>query len=38
MDLEDFLHRCEYAWQVFVTGDPGPAMLLFSPSRRRNAG
>jgi hypothetical protein len=30
MDLEDFVHRCEDAWQVFVTGDPGPAMLLFS--------
>lgn len=30
MDLEDFVHRCEEAWQVFVTGDPGPAMLLFS--------
>jgi hypothetical protein len=31
MDVEDFVHRCEDAWQVFVTGDPGPAMLLFSP-------
>ncbi len=30
MDLEDFVHGCEDAWQVFVTGDPGPAMLLFS--------
>jgi ketosteroid isomerase-like protein len=30
MDLEDFVRRCEDAWQVFVTGDPGPAMLLFS--------
>lgn len=33
MDLEDFVRQCEQAWQVFVTGDPGPAMLLFS---RRN--
>jgi ketosteroid isomerase-like protein len=33
MDLEDFVRQCEEAWQVFVTGDPGPAMLLFS---RRN--
>jgi ketosteroid isomerase-like protein len=29
MDLKDFVRRCEEAWQVFVTGDPGPAMLLF---------
>jgi ketosteroid isomerase-like protein len=33
MDLDEFVHRCEDAWQVFVTGDPGPAMPLFS---RRN--
>jgi ketosteroid isomerase-like protein len=30
MDLEDFVRQCEEAWQVFVTGDPGPAMRLFS--------
>jgi ketosteroid isomerase-like protein len=33
MDLEDFIRQCEQAWRVFVTGDPGPAMVLFS---RRN--
>jgi ketosteroid isomerase-like protein len=30
MDLDEFVSRCEKAWQVFVTGDPGPAQLLFS--------
>ena len=30
MDLDEFVRQCEAAWQVFVTGDPGPAMLLFS--------
>jgi len=30
MDIDDFVRRCEEAWQVFVTGDPGPAMLVFS--------
>jgi ketosteroid isomerase-like protein len=30
MDLDEFVGQCEQAWQVFVTGDPGPAMLLFS--------
>jgi ketosteroid isomerase-like protein len=30
MDLYEFVSQCEQAWQVFVTGDPGPAMLLFS--------
>ena len=30
MDLKDFVRRCEEAWQVFVTGDPSPAMRLFS--------
>ena len=30
MDLDDFVRQCEQAWQVFVTGDAGPAMLLFS--------
>ena len=30
MDLDDFVDQCEQAWQVFVTGDAGPAMLLFS--------
>ena len=30
MDLDEFVRQCEKAWQVFVTGDPGPAMLLFS--------
>ena len=30
MDLNEFVSRCEQAWQVFVTGDPGPAQLLFS--------
>ena len=30
MDLDEFVRQCEEAWQVFVTGDPGPAMLLFS--------
>jgi len=29
MDLEDFVRQCEEAWQFFVTGDPGPAVLLF---------
>lgn len=30
MELEDFVQRCEEAWQVFVTGDPTPAKALFS--------
>lgn len=30
MDIDDFVHQCEEAWQVFVTGDPVPAKLLFS--------
>lgn len=30
MDLDEFVSQCEQAWQVFVTGDPGPAQLLFS--------
>lgn len=30
MDLDEFVRQCEQAWQVFVTGDPGPAKLLFS--------
>ena len=30
MDIGEFVRQCEEAWQVFVTGDPGPAMLLFS--------
>ena len=30
MDLDEFVSHCEEAWQVFVTGDPGPAKLLFS--------
>jgi ketosteroid isomerase-like protein len=30
VDLDEFVSRCEQAWQVFVTGDPGPAALLFS--------
>jgi ketosteroid isomerase-like protein len=30
MDLDEFVGRCEQAWQAFVTGDPGPAKLLFS--------
>ena len=30
MDLDEFVSECEQAWQVFVTGDPGPAKLLFS--------
>lgn len=30
MGLEDFVRQCEEAWQAFVTGDSGPAMLLFS--------
>lgn len=30
MDLEEFVSQCEQAWQLFVTGDPGPAKLLFS--------
>lgn len=34
MDLDEFVRQCEEAWQVFVTGDPGPAMRLFS--RRDN--
>ena len=34
MELDEFVRQCEDAWQVFVTGDPGPAMRLFS--RRRD--
>lgn len=30
MDLDEFVSRCEHAWQVFVAGDPSPAKLLFS--------
>jgi ketosteroid isomerase-like protein len=30
MDLEDFVRQCEEAWQLFVTGNPEPAMHLFS--------
>jgi ketosteroid isomerase-like protein len=30
MDLDEFVSQCEQAWQVFVTGDPTPATLLFS--------
>jgi len=30
MDLDEFVSQCEQAWRVFVTGDPGPAKLLFS--------
>jgi ketosteroid isomerase-like protein len=30
MDLDQFVRQCEEAWQVFVTGDPGPALPLFS--------
>jgi len=30
VDIDDFVRQCEEAWRVFVTGDPGPAMLLFS--------
>ncbi|QGN58042.1 DUF4440 domain-containing protein [Nostocoides sp. HKS02] len=30
MDLDEFVSQCEQAWQIFVTGDPGPAKLLFS--------
>jgi ketosteroid isomerase-like protein len=30
MDLDEFVSQCEEAWQVFVTGDPAPAALLFS--------
>lgn len=30
MDLDEFVDQCEQAWQVFVTGDPDPAKLLFS--------
>jgi len=30
MDLDEFVSQCEQAWQVFVTGDPAPAKLLFS--------
>jgi ketosteroid isomerase-like protein len=30
MDLDEFVGQCEEAWQVFVTGDPVPAQLLFS--------
>ena len=30
VDLDEFVSECEEAWQVFVTGNPGPAMLLFS--------
>jgi ketosteroid isomerase-like protein len=30
MDIDEFVRRCEEAWQVFVTGDPDPAIPLFS--------
>jgi len=30
MDLDEFVSESEHAWQVFVTGDPGPAKGLFS--------
>jgi len=30
MELDEFVRQCEDAWQVFVTGDPSPAMRLFS--------
>lgn len=30
MDLDEFVRTCEEAWRVFVIGDPGPAMPLFS--------
>ena len=30
MELDEFVRTCEEAWQVFVTGDAGPAMPLFS--------
>lgn len=30
MDLDEFVRQCGEAWQVFVAGDPGPAMELFS--------
>lgn len=30
MDLDEFVANCEQAWQAFVTGDAGPAMLQFS--------
>lgn len=29
-DLDEFVRQCEEAWRVFVTGEPDPAMLLFS--------
>jgi ketosteroid isomerase-like protein len=30
MGLDEFIRECEQAWQVFVTGDAGPAVPLFS--------
>ena len=30
MDLDEFVQQCEEAWRVFVTGNPEPAMSLFS--------
>jgi hypothetical protein len=30
MDIDAFVRTCEEAWRVFVTGDPGQAMPLFS--------
>jgi ketosteroid isomerase-like protein len=30
MELDEFVRTCEEAWEVFVTGDAGPAMSLFS--------
>lgn len=30
MEFDEFVRECEEAWRVFVTGDPGPATLLFS--------
>jgi hypothetical protein len=30
MDLDEFIGQCEQAWQAFVTGDDGPATMLFS--------
>jgi ketosteroid isomerase-like protein len=28
--FDEFVRTCEEAWRVFVTGNPGPAMPLFS--------
>jgi hypothetical protein len=33
MDFDEFVGRCEQAWRIFVTGDPGPAMSAMATCR-----